>query len=316
MLSLLLVSPFHRCIETALIVNIVGFDGRLSIFVDPLLSEWHSPKLFSRPPLLGGGYACTAADVITFRPQWEALHMALPSFFRSAAADVRYDISDAMLARWLAALETRWAQRPAFLLWTSASTRDSLRRGACSRSSTANRPSSNNDTRGNNLSGIRYPENASGLLRRVGEAVHVHFDADAGTAAVVPPHVREAALQDAKGLPRTIARRSAPATAEATTSVSSGGALLPPTRTLLVTHAEVVSMMLKHCCPKYHAADSGFSVPYCSLTSVSRSNDYYGAPGDVSLNARPLREERTRDWNVEVETSTLHLLTTIVLQYV
>ncbi|RNF21009.1 uncharacterized protein Tco025E_03548 [Trypanosoma conorhini] len=310
MLSLLLVSPFHRCIETALIVNIVGFDGKLALFVDPLLSEWHSAKLFSRPPRLGGRYFFTT-DTITFRPHWETLCTSLGAFFRSAGGGTEDDIDDAMTARWLTVLEERWAQKPAFPVWTSASMRQSLRRKACAEDGAAQRVFGSISS---DLTGINYPENPTHMLRRVGEAIQVRFDASAGEAAGVPMCVKEAEAQEARRLPRRFVHQSAMRSAVAAAR-EEGAVLLPPTRIMMVTHAEAVAMAVKHCCPRHHSLDNRVSAPYCSLTALSRVNDYYCTLDDEAPEARRPRKGSEKSWCVAMAGSTEHLQTTILLQY-
>ncbi|EKF38549.1 hypothetical protein MOQ_001246 [Trypanosoma cruzi marinkellei] len=310
MLSLLLISPFHRCIETALIVNIVGFDGKLAMFIDPLLSEWHATKLFSRPPRLGGSYMFTR-EMITFRPQWEALGASLRTFFSSAGNGTEYGIDDVMTTRWLSVLETQCAQKPSFLVWTSVLMQKSLRRNLHSESGVVQRVLGG--TSRSDLSGINYPENTKHMLRRVGEAVELRFDANAGETAGVPACVKAAEEQEAKYLPRRFTHRPRIASEGGATS-DECAVLLPPARIMMVTHAEVVAMALKHCCPKHHSLDSRFSVPYCSLTSMSRVNDYYRALDDGAPDARMPRRASEKSWCVGMVGSTAHLQTTILLR--
>ncbi|ORC86164.1 uncharacterized protein TM35_000302040 [Trypanosoma theileri] len=361
MLSFMLVSPFHRCIETALIVNLVGFHGKLAIFVDPLLSDWHSPKVFPRPPRLGGQYICTA-NTIGFRPKWETLGTLLVPFFRSILLDEHYALEETMVEEWITTVEKHWLrQEPSFLVWTSASARELLKRSMnveaerTEHTSNSNRNSNSNSGGGNNLtitttttnnnnnnnnsssggggfSGVSYPENASSLMRRVSEAIRVHFDGGAAERATVPACVWEAVQQEAQRLPRVFVPRSTATQQQQQEEKEKekgkqqqlDTALLPPTRVMMVTHADVVSAVLKHCCPKYHGVDSGFSVPYCSLTGISRRNNFYCIKSDklsseeksgnrkiavVSAGEPPLL------WSVIAETSTTHLQTTILLQY-
>lgn len=112
--SVLLVSPFHRCLETALIINLVAFGGSLAMFVDPQLSDWQQPKVFRVAPTLGGHYALEeqrqqgpskpngagngnkpeggeAATTLVFRPQREALRAALEPFFQARAKELLLD---------------------------------------------------------------------------------------------------------------------------------------------------------------------------------------------------------------------------------
>ncbi|RNF07789.1 hypothetical protein TraAM80_03163 [Trypanosoma rangeli] len=311
MISLLLFSPFHRCVETALIVNIVGFDGKLAMFVDPLLSEWHSTKLFSRPPRLGGRYIFTT-DTINFRPHWETLCASLGTFFRSAGGVTEDGIDEVMATRWLSVLEARCVQKPSFLVWTSASMRQSLHRNACAQGGGAVHRVLGGTS--GDLTGINYPENTTHMLRRVGEAIQVRFDAKEGKAAGVPICVREAEVQEAKHLPRRFVHRSVMGSA-ITTAREESAMLLPPARIMMVTHAEAVALAVKHCCPRYHSLDSRVSVPYCSLTSLMRVNDYYRALDDEALAARRPRKESEKSWSVTMAGSTDHLQTPIFLHY-
>ena len=54
--SYIVTSPFHRCVETAVILSIVGFDGSVPVYVDPLLADFLQGKVFSAPPKIGGGF--------------------------------------------------------------------------------------------------------------------------------------------------------------------------------------------------------------------------------------------------------------------
>ncbi|KAG8346983.1 putative Histidine phosphatase superfamily (branch 1) [Trypanosoma vivax] len=348
MLSMLLVSPFHRCVETALIVNIVGFNGELAMFFDPLLSDWHSPRIYTRPPRLGGTYHVDGINV-GFHPHWEALAPALTSFFRCVAASVGsagmmpLSVTEAMSARWLAISEELCSQAPCFPVWTSSSMTKSLclNSGAnfdCLKSV----PRSPWDgvgkvtaLKGN--TGIDYPESANALLRRVGEAVRVHFAANSMERSSVPRLVEDAIQQEVKQLPSAFFRKPISTESTVATAWSSGlgppytvsaanamqtknrpegerYALLPSMRVMMVTHADVVSMALKHCCPTHYITRSGFSVPYCSITSIFRSNDFYIRP-EASAKGPKRCVDSEPPWRVEAVGSTSHMQTTIVLEY-
>ncbi|EAN79403.1 Histidine phosphatase superfamily (branch 1), putative [Trypanosoma equiperdum] len=334
MLSMLLTSPFHRCLETAIIVNITGFDGKLVVFVDPLLGDWQSSRLYSHAPGLGGSYDL-CGDSILFCPHWESLHASLSSFFRTAACKRKLDgmrnlVDETTIAGWVETLDGLYNGNASFLLWTSPSVRRSLHQGISCGDASISYPS---DRRGgyapcrsitNNGIAVKYPEGPGCLLLRAAEVVRTHFSNDTDTPSSVPRCVWEAAQGEAKGLPRTFRERSS----LLTLSMSDFGpqpfnsiALLPPTRTMIVTHADVVSALLKQCCPKSYAADRKFSVPCCSISYISRSNDFYrGERGTIGTKEVKEDEQappvdRNQEWDIGAVGSFSHLQSATVLQY-
>lgn len=150
--SYLLLSPFHRCVETTVIMNVVAFDGKLALFVDPQLSEWQSSKVYRTTPTIAGCYTVRhkstrshAAMQLRFSPQQAALRASLEPFFRgilthlqtsegrsesgvgaeereTAAHDhvvEKFNLTAAVAQGWLAGVQ-RWLQRhPTLPVWTS-----------------------------------------------------------------------------------------------------------------------------------------------------------------------------------------------------
>nr|CCC95040.1 conserved hypothetical protein [Trypanosoma congolense IL3000] len=341
MLSMLIVSPFHRCIETAIIINITGFDGRLALFVDPLLSDWYSSKIYSYCPQLGGRYDFDGTRVV-FRPHWESVRASLTSFFRSVRVPStlarKCGISgEPVAARWILALERLYDQGRGIPLWTSPSLHKVLHKALAYRNFLVTdshcRRAGSGAAASDDIGGvIGYPEGQGSLVCRAAETIQAHFRNTVEGASVVPQCIWEAAQREARLLPRSLEGRfpliETP-TADLASLPRRGRALLPPTRVMMVTHADVVSALLNHCCPMHRATAQGFSVPYCSITCLSRPNDFYSgdngdnvardnsgfAGGGPTGKGSRFHVSGSEPWSVDLVGSTSHLHSAVVLQF-
>ncbi|EPY35624.1 hypothetical protein STCU_01050 [Strigomonas culicis] len=231
--SCFLVSPFARCVETALIVNLVAYDGQLPILVEPLLSDWQQSKVFHAPPTLGGHYYLREEGAeMCFCPPTEALAASLRPFFRARVAHpdglhalgLTAELAAAWeerLAGWLAAHE----QLP---VWTSGDCdarirehiqlADELRQEQAEqppqghpqpqhhhhhkkgkgnkRCSQSPAPELTYPVHGLPLCGAPHPETKSDLARRCQAFVRTHFVREEDSVAMVPAAVLAAARQE------------------------------------------------------------------------------------------------------------------------
>lgn len=313
MFSLLVISPFHRCVETAVLMNIIAFEGNLPIYVNPLLSDWQQAKVFRSAPILGG-YFCTTPSPdgesdnsfprLYFCPQLEAIKNALIPFLRSRATEEtalleEYRITPEVASRWAASAE-RWVSSHSSLpVWTSLPAAVAVqerisvgnapsssqspfgqeRRANLRQPSKAVPPSSPTSLSHARICGVPHPEGKQDLVRRCEQIVSTHFLRCGTTSSelMVPRSVARAVeVEQKERLPKyfqTWQERPADDRQEA-----GSPALLPPMHVMAITHADVISTMLEVCCPKYHDKGAGYSVPYCSITALQRHNNYYRIP--------------------------------------
>ncbi|KAG5509535.1 hypothetical protein JKF63_06240 [Porcisia hertigi] len=377
--TLFLVSPFHRCIETAAVMNVIAFEGRMPMYVDPLLSDWQQAKVFRTAPLLGGSYVSSGApslpgaegDRLLFQPQVEALRTTLIPFLRTRASEetellAEYNIGPGVVSAWVKYAEEWLNTHTSLPVWTCSATTSAIEakiashsdgaagmRAAC-RTATKSSQSCSSDglNEGYHGCGVAHPEGKSDLVRRCEQMMKTHFlRCDAGgSGSMVPLSLQTAVAMERKTrLPKYFqvwAERTA-----ANRESAGPPALLPPMHVMAITHADVVSTLLEVCCPKYHDKGAGYSVPYCSVTTLQRYNNYYRIPtmeerqqrkASVSTaapqkrgkgyvkkrgNMLPSRNQLTApirtkplsplpvEWNVETVGSTDLLRTRIVIQY-
>ncbi|GET86898.1 hypothetical protein, conserved [Leishmania tarentolae] len=378
--TLFLVSPFHRCIETAAVMNVIAFEGRLPMYVEPLLSDWQQVKVFRTAPVLGGSYTTSGGlgvpaakgDRLLFRPQVEALRATLIPFLRTRAAEetellAQYNIRSEVASAWSTLAEEWLNTHTALPVWTCAATTSFIETKVASRSDGAGKvratsrrsakscqasplDASNEGYRG---CGMPHPEGKSDLVRRCEQVMNTHFlrCAAAESETMVPLAIQTAVAAERKTRLPKYFQIWAERTAENRESAGPP-ALLPPMHVMAITHADVVSTLLEVCCPKYHDKGAGYSVPYCSVTTLQRHNNYYRIPtaeerrrreASVSIlapaqkhgkyyakkkgNMLPTKNQlmtptQTRplsplpvEWNVEAVGSTDLLRTRIVIQY-
>lgn len=314
--TLFLVSPFHRCIETAAIMNVVAFEGRLPMYVDPLLADWQQAKVFRTPPVLGGAYATcepprtrgAAGDGLCFRLQLESLRATLVPFLKSRAAEElallgEYGISAAVASSWAALAEGWLDVHTSLPVWTCAAVASAIsdrlantpsaasvsERGAAQRPSRggASSPPTKSETGAAAAAtdalfrgcGVVHPEGKSDLVRRCELVMHTHFLRGGATQpeSMVPWAVQKAVeVEQRTRLPKYF-QTWLERTPE-DRDAAGPPALLPPMHVMAVTHADVVSTLLEVCCPKYHDKGAGYSVPYCSITALHRHNNFYRIP--------------------------------------
>ncbi|KAK7198644.1 Histidine phosphatase superfamily (branch 1) [Novymonas esmeraldas] len=304
--TLFLVSPFHRCIETAAVMNVVAFEGRLPLFVDPLMADWQQAKVFRTAPVLGGSYACgegTAhradGDRLVFRPQIEALRATLLPFLKTRGAEdaellAEYGIGPEVMGAW-ATLAEEWLNRHTSLpVWTCAASTCTIEekvtsqlsgvdgvRAACRRTPKGSPPSPLSDTvgEGHHGCGVAHPESRADLVRRCEQVLGAHFLRCASTEseAMTPRRIQAAVAAERKTRLPKYFQAWRERTAE-DREAAGPPALLPPVHVMAITHADVVSALLEVCCPKYHDKGAGYSVPYCSVTTLQRHNNYYRIP--------------------------------------
>lgn len=304
--SLFLVSPFTRCIETAVIINVVAFNGSLAMFVDPMLSDWQQTKVFRTAPTLGGYYTVPGrrqknAKELLFHPPVEALRASLVPFFQSRGLDenlAEHSIPPEAAKRWVRCVE-RWLDTHHTLpVWTSDATEDALQSrinalkpgaGGSSPEPAGSAPSNSKGTGKKTVGdggeaavaqcGVSFPEGKADLLRRCERVVQTHFlRGDNGASqSMVPASVAAAVAKERRDkLPKYF---QGPDEQPAEFRELAGPpALLPPMHVMAVTHADIVSGVLEACCPKHHTKTAGYSVPYCSTTILTRHNNYYRIP--------------------------------------
>lgn len=106
--SYIITSPFHRCVETAVILSIVGFDGSVPVFVDPLLSDFLQGRIFSKPPKIGGAFVLTPAassksdGLLQFAPASLALvTQSIAAAIDNAQLMNAFGIDEKIKARWM-----------------------------------------------------------------------------------------------------------------------------------------------------------------------------------------------------------------------
>jgi hypothetical protein len=325
--SMFLISPFHRCIETAAVMNIIAFEARLPMYVDPLLSDWQQAKVFRTPPVLGGAYmqhpdadvSNTNGDRLLFCPQREALRAALVPFLKARATEdsellAEYGIPAEVAASWVIVGE-QWLDSHATLpVWTSATITSSIvdkirtQHTSLCRDSTGRQTPQRKGGRGPlpsptcNASasflykgcGVPHPESKADFVRRCEQVMATHYlqSASATSQTMVPRAVQQAAADERKTrLPKyfqTWTERPAE-----DREVAGAPALLPPMHVMAVTHADVVSTLLEVCCPKYHDRGAGYSVAYCSITALQRHNNFYRIP--------PLEERQRSEASVSTQ---------------
>lgn len=344
--SAILVSPFHRCLETALILNIVAFEGSLAMFVDPQLSDWQQQKVFRVAPTLGGCYtfaeegtrprkaSSKSGDMETkannggslvFKPQHEALRVALEPFFQTRAGELdtiaeTHKVTADVAAAWSTHLDVWLANHESLPVWTSAATEAAIvaqltrreeepqkqfqQQGATTSGGgrNGNHPDSSSTSSGQKAPkggwpsgkttpgpsecadatryaqcGVPHPEGKADLQRRCQQVEQTHFLRSEASLQQIPTLVQAAMAKEQKErLPKYF--QVYDARPEASRQRAGPPALLPPMRVMIITHADVVSGIVDACCPKHLGDASGKSVPYCSVTVLTRHNNYYRIP--------------------------------------
>ncbi|CCW61897.1 unnamed protein product [Phytomonas sp. EM1] len=306
--SFFLVSPFHRCIETAIILNIVAFQGSLAIFINPQLSDWQQSKVFRSPPVLSGQYAMSQTGridnggngkLLFFYPQVKALRASLVPFLQMRAEEVgKGTITDALpvppeVAReWVRTLEMSLDDHLELPVWTdSASQSFILDKIEASNPQNSDDGHHSTTTLFPSLStssdyfgcGVKHPERRADLLKRCQQVVETYFLNSESSVLTIPASVRASVeIERRNQLPKYFIPRSS----ERRTSKNQTQtplALLPPLHVMVVTHGDVIAGLVEICCPKYLSHGDGVSVPYCSITTLTRHNNYYRIP---SLNER------------------------------
>ncbi|AIN96467.1 histidine phosphatase, putative [Leishmania panamensis] len=314
MFTLFLVSPFHRCVETAAVINVIAFEGRLPMYVEPLLADWQQPKVFRTVPVLGGSYMTSGArsvpgaegDRLLFRPQVEALRTTLIPFLKTRAAEetellAEYNIGAEAASGWATLAEEWLRTHTALPVWTCAATASTIEAKVASQPDTAgevratSRRSAKSchpsppDTlnKGYRGCGVAHPEGKSDLVRRCEQLMGTHFLRRAGAEsdAMVPLAIQTAVAAERRTRLPKYFQIWAERTVESRESAGPP-ALLPPMHVMAITHADVVSTLLEVCCPKYHDKGAGYSVPYCSVTTLQRHNNYYRIPTEEERQRR------------------------------
>ncbi|KPI90207.1 hypothetical protein ABL78_0725 [Leptomonas seymouri] len=310
--TMFLVSPFHRCIETAAIMNIIAFEGKLPIYVDPLLSDWQQVKVFRTAPVLGGAYVRhpdadaedAHGDCLLFRPQLEALRATVMPFLQTRAVEenvllAEYGISAEVAASWTAVGEQWLDSHTALPVWTSAAATTCILNNIEAQRAHATQDAIGEQTKqrkgrkaplppsvcdagaGNSFKGcgVPHPESKADLARRCEQVMATHYlqSTSGSSQSMVPRAIQQAAAIERKTrLPKYFqawAERSAE-----DREAAGAPALLPPMHVMAVTHADTVSTLLEVCCPKYHDKGAGYSVAYCSITALRRHNNFYRIP--------------------------------------
>ncbi|KAG5484011.1 hypothetical protein LSCM1_05863 [Leishmania martiniquensis] len=305
--TLFLVSPFHRCIETAAVINVIAFNGSLPMYVEPLLSDWQQAKVFRTAPVLGGSYITSGgprvpgaeADRLFFRPQLEALRATLIPFLKTRAAHeaellAEYKIGAGVASTWATQAEEWLDTHSALPVWTCAATTRIIEAKVASQSDGAGEaratsrraarasqqfPSQDTSKEGYHGCGVVHPEGKSDLVWRCEQVMSTHFLRCAAVESdtMVPSAIQDAVAAERKTRLPKYFQIWAERTAEDRESAGPP-ALLPPMHVMAITHADVVSTLLEVCCPKYHDKGAGYSVPYCSVTALQRHNNYYRIP--------------------------------------
>lgn len=308
LLSVLLSSPFHRCIETALIINVVGFGGSLPFFINPLLCDWLQTKVFRVSPNLRGYYGYTkdesvgTADAIYYKPDIVSLQSDLSLFFESFAKDNEFlkanKLQSVTTKEWVQRLNSWCDAHFKIIVWTSPSTQSSLQVGieSCSKIQVEelsdfqglstkevqkrNESTTERNSEHFNSCGISFPENRRGLLHRCEEFMNFLFNVNSNVKPwdlYVPSSVVKVIKVERRNLPSNWKPRNESIFPAANTGCElsvSFHSLLPPMHVLCVTHADVVGGIVESVCPKLYSP-SFVAVPYCSLTVLRRQNNFY-----------------------------------------
>lgn len=310
LLSVIVSSPFHRCIETAVIINVVGFGGSLPLFINPLLSDWMQTKVFRVSPNLRGYYEYgtnnneSSFKNINYNPDIASLQADLPLFLESFTKDSEFlkanSLQPRVVKEWVQHLNSWCDARSRIPVWTSPPALNQLQLGLddciktklerdmdSQRLSTKEERKKNEEgkyrnTRHFNSCGISFPENRRGLLERCEELMSFLFNFHSTVKPWylhIPSSIIAAAQNEKKtNLPSTwkaVNDLSLPASNNSgNSSVSSFQSLLPPVHVLCVTHADVVCGIVESTCPKQNLS-SFVPVPYCSMTILHRHNNFY-----------------------------------------
>lgn len=310
LISIFISSPFCRCIETAVIINIVGFGGSLPLFINPLLSDWLQTKVFRAVPTLRGHYTCEESadgedgNNIFYAPDIVSLQGDISLFLENYSQDSTFletnSIQPNVAKEWTHQLASWCKAHPALPVWTSSPVRSLLQIGikalseeqidkhlVCQRrlgeeeKDKKERITERNKRRYNSC-GISFPESRKELLQRCQEFISVHFNANEPfrqCCCSIPSLVIEAIKQEKKKALPTNWKAACElergfVNSGSKSSSSSSHSLLPPMHVLSVTHADVVSGILESVCPKQCSSKSA-SVPYCSMTTLRRRNNFY-----------------------------------------
>lgn len=314
LLSMIMSSPFHRCLETAIIVNIVGFRGSLPLFVNPLLSDWLQAKVFRSAPMLRGSFEYNDEDMnIYFLPDIGGIRDELSSFFTNLAGDSvalgKNETTKEAAKEWQNYLSEWCTNHARILVWTSPSLCEELYiaitrvhhcsvEGAVNSSppkgyETTERRKQVTEKKSKNhasfsLSGVSYPESKKDLQERCENFMMSMFTRDESVEPwdyYIPDTVIRAIRKEQKEcLPthckslderrKIMGRRTADCT-------DTHHALLPPLHILCSTHADVVGGIVDVSCPRERLT-RGMSVPYCSMTVLVRHNNYYQLISNLS----------------------------------
>eukprot|EP00796_Vickermania_ingenoplastis_P004309 gene4310-3124_t len=295
LLSMFMSSPFHRCLETVLIINIVGFSGSLPLYVNPLLSDWLQSKVFRSPPLLRGHYMYDASDSeIRFIADNSALREDLGAFLASASGDTellsKYGVQHAVAEGWVGLLNSWCATHEKLPVWTSPNMCEQLYADIVVYSSERDsdvptsfkRASKNSKSgakeAGYSQCGVPHPETRRDLLQRCEEFIRSQYTRDPTLKPwnyYIPPLVMEAVYHEQKNSLPSYMKSLDNHTDKHKPLDSSSHALLPPMHVLCSTHADVVSGIVETACPKQRLPSKGISVPYCSMTVLRRRNNFY-----------------------------------------
>lgn len=305
MLSFIVSSPFHRCIETALLVNIVAFDGLLPFYVDPLLSDWLQARVFRVCPLLRGHYHYVKDDSnIYYAPDTAAIRDELLPFLTNCAANndllSKGNVSKGCAEKWAGILE-RWCSDSEILTWTSPTMCESLYNHIAAKEC-------DSISELYRFCGAPYPESKKDLGNRCQVFLSSQFLHD---AAIKPWHyyIPDAILAAVEKERKEKLPSHVKCSSDLPLSKSIPVALLPPARVLAVTHADVISGMMNACCPTQRIATT--SVPYCSMTVLERSNNFYCASNSIDT-AQPIQ---SLPWTATQIGSLDALSTRIVLRF-
>lgn len=298
-LSLIITSPFHRCVETALIINIVGFEGTLPLFINPLVIDWLQAKVFHTSPVLRGHYFYDESDMnLYYMPDCISLRDELASFLTSIGEDSKRmggkDISRNDVQQWILHLDNWFSSHSRLLVWSSSSVYEQVYEDVsaslvvgeainseepdkCShlfrRGAELKKPLSHHAS-----CGISYPESRKDLQKRCKEFVDSLFirdDAIKPWDFYIPSGVMQSVKKEKKeNLPGALIPAGDVKLSGKASQVRPERALLPPMHFLCVAHADVISGIVEYVCPKYRL-NKGISVPYCSMTTLRRHNNFY-----------------------------------------
>ncbi len=306
--SYIITSPFHRCVETAIILSVVGFDGAVPVFVDPLLADFMQGKVFSTPPKIGGRFQLSSRrgggggggeGPLEFVPASLTLvTSAIAQAVQNAQLMNTFGIDDKTKASWvrLSSMFPSTASKAAggesaagavrpfatLEIWTSDGLYTDLTT-SCRASGVSSLGF---------VTGRQYPETPGKFAERISESIGLRFSMNRLAAPLI--HRSHAASVAATGqeaafssIPRVVLD------AEATDVQRTRGILwrtprkyrfsaFPPANGLYVTHADVITHALEMLVPRVKNPYSGMAVPYASLTSIVKRNTYYTV-SEVSL---------------------------------